>query len=93
MSDRLTGRTRYRVGWFGKLVLQVEYATREAHPGTQGRGTDWKWTGRAWRDARCEDFTYMHEADLVFGGRTAPIAGYQPNATPNEHEARPPRER
>ncbi len=53
----LTGRTRYRVGWFGRLIVQVEYATRQPHAGTEGRGTDWLWTGREWRDARCEDFT------------------------------------
>lgn len=51
----LTGRIRYRTGWFGRIIVQVEYATREPHAGTEGRCTDWLWTGRKWRDARCQD--------------------------------------
>jgi hypothetical protein len=56
----LTGRTRYRAGWFGRLIIQVEYATREPHEGTEGRGTDWLWTGRCWRDARVEDISHIN---------------------------------
>lgn len=55
----LTGRHRHRAGWFGRLILQVEYATMEPHPGTEGRGTDWKPTGREWRDATVEDLAAL----------------------------------
>ena len=78
MSNPLTGRSRYRLGWFGKLVLQVEYATLQPHDA--GARTDWKWTGRAWRDARCEDLVCEQRDDLVVGGRTSPT--YQPHPLP-----------
>lgn len=42
----LTGRTRFRAGWFRRLVLQVQYLVAGPDPGT--------WTYH-WRDARAED--------------------------------------
>lgn len=60
-DEKLTGRTRFRATWRGKLILQVE-ARQEAWP---------DWTGTmppvgfylVWRDARAEDLTRK-------GGRT-----------------------
>lgn len=56
----LTGNFRCRLGWFGKLIVQVEHVTLEHYPGTGGRGTDWHPTGREWRDAKVQDLpTFM----------------------------------
>lgn len=46
----LTGKTRYRAGWGGKLILQVEYAY-------DGSSFDdmWPRTCIDWRDAKMED--------------------------------------
>lgn len=58
MSNQpLTGRHRYRVGLFGRVILQVEYAFIEPHTSLDNRSTDWRLTGRAWRDATVEDIT------------------------------------
>lgn len=47
----LTGNTRYRRTWLGKLVLQVEFTERHAAV----FGFD-AWTTIGWRDAQIEDF-------------------------------------
>jgi len=65
--DRLTGRIRLRIGWFGRLVLQVEYKTLQPYPGTDGRSTDWLWTGADWRDAKVQDVTGEHAEDIRNG--------------------------
>ena len=41
MTEVLTGNTRYRVSWTGKIILQVEYSD----------GSPWK----NWKDAKVED--------------------------------------
>lgn len=50
MSD-LTGRRRYRRGWFGRLILQVEEKTT-----WHDRFGDC-FIGTEWRDARVQDLT------------------------------------
>ncbi len=46
----LTGARRYRSGWFGKVILQVEVRLeRLRYPGDKGPGTI---VGTEWRDAR-----------------------------------------
>lgn len=48
--SRLTGRVRARRGWFGKMILQVEWYYDSV--------CGLKWTmdvGKVWRDAREED--------------------------------------
>lgn len=53
VADRhLTGRVRYRLGWFGRFVLQVE---EELSIGAA------RWSGSPvrWRDARPKDFEFM----------------------------------
>lgn len=58
----LTGRTRYRVGWFGRLVLQVElYDFQPLH--------------LFWRDARCDDFNVMGD---MFAKAPIPSPGQKP---------------
>ena len=59
-QNPLTGGRRYRVGLFGRIILQVEYATLEPHPAPDRRSTDWKYTGRAWRDATVEDLAVIY---------------------------------
>lgn len=51
----LTGKTRYRAGLFGKLILQVEESYFDDHP----LGTD---TKRKWRDARIDDLQEQEAA-------------------------------
>lgn len=48
-----TGKQRYRLGWRGRLVLQVEVAERTGHTD----GPNFVWTGQtaAWRDATVYD--------------------------------------
>jgi hypothetical protein len=52
----LTGKTRYRANWRGKIILQVEYAYRclpaGARPTANGGGIVTKYE---WRDARVSD--------------------------------------
>jgi hypothetical protein len=73
----LTGRTRYRTGWFGWIILQVEETALQAHEGTEGRGTDWLPTGRKWRDAKTEDFTESSVRPL-FRDAPMPYPGQRP---------------
>lgn len=67
----LTGRTRYRVGWFGRLVLQVEVDLSGS-----------PWISRMdmgaytkWRDARCADFNAMGD---LFAKAPIPFPGQKP---------------
>lgn len=53
MSD-LTGRTRFRINWRGKVVLQVEYS-RHYFDDLNGSGYYDSGTTQNWRDARAED--------------------------------------
>lgn len=46
----LTGKTRYRTGWFGRLILQVEEQIGRTDPMTCE--TDYF---PRWRDAKAED--------------------------------------
>jgi len=48
----LTGNTRYRSNWLGKLILQVEYTYEESGC----YDMDWR-TVILWRDAKVEDLT------------------------------------
>lgn len=55
-SERLTGRTRVRRGWFGKLILQLEHEWDE-HTSADAGNYDHEWyTEREWRDATIEDY-------------------------------------
>lgn len=61
----LTGQQRFRVGWLGKLILQVEVTHRfegaycphtfSAHPNNGSTMT-------GWRDAKLEDITTDYRA-------------------------------
>jgi hypothetical protein len=57
----LTGRTRYRIGWFGRLVVQVEYWTTLSVAGQilVRRHV------RHWRDARAEDMQDIERGDVT----------------------------
>lgn len=48
----LTGKTRYRTGWFGKLILQVEV-----------RG---KHSMFYWRDAKVEDLSLLLNIPAIY---------------------------
>ncbi len=50
----LTGKTRYRPGWFGRLVLQVEYEYRCIPAGARCSHSNLI-TQTGWRDARVSD--------------------------------------
>jgi hypothetical protein len=76
--SNLTGRTRYRVGWFGQLVLQAEVL-------------DFRYRDEGetiWRDARCEDFNAFGE---LFAKAPVPYPGQRPvcadsqSSSPTDH--------
>ena len=50
-----TGRTSFRVGWLGGLILIVEESRRTGQANGQGDG-DYTGNQRRWRDARVADF-------------------------------------
>lgn len=51
---KLTGRTRYRTNWRGKLILQVEFTRRYCHD-LNGSGYYDEGETTHWRDAKAED--------------------------------------
>lgn len=51
MVEQYTGRTRFRTGWRGVLVLQVECTTEHC---VNGPGVEVE-THRYWRDAKVHD--------------------------------------
>lgn len=54
-SDRITGETRYRSGWFGKLILQVEEVYDQGYHARPQPGIPTSFTATRWRDARPAD--------------------------------------
>lgn len=54
---KLTGRFRYRQGWFGKLILQVQ-ETGQYFDSYSGGTFSPRFTG--WRDARIEDLSIIN---------------------------------
>lgn len=76
----LTGRTRYRTGWFGWLILQVEVIDRR-----------YRDVGEAiWRDAKADDFT-PPDVRAIFRDAPMPYPGQHPFT--GADTARPPTER
>lgn len=51
---KLTGRTRYRTGWRGKIILQVEYTEYYCHD-IHGSGHFDEGHTTHWRDATADD--------------------------------------
>lgn len=51
---KLTGRTRYRTNWRGKLILQVEYSQNHTRD-LNGSGYFDDWDTLHWRDAKATD--------------------------------------
>lgn len=49
-----TGKRRYRKGWFGRLILQLQFECKIIE--YMGGQVDTK-TGKIWRDATVEDVT------------------------------------
>lgn len=57
----LTGRTRYRAGWFGRLILQVEVdVTGSPWVSQMDPGLHTKW-----RDARVDDLARVASTQLT----------------------------
>jgi hypothetical protein len=90
-SDRITGATRYRTGWFGKLILQVEENVEFYRPA--GYCNPSKIISTRWRDARPSDLYLIgwHERAAQAKPEGAPPpppehyspvarGGYQPTA-------------
>ncbi|WP_241301038.1 hypothetical protein [Burkholderia cenocepacia] len=53
----LTGNTRYRLGWFGKVILEVSEWRRRP---TRGHPDTWPWI-EDWRDATFRDVLDLAE--------------------------------
>lgn len=77
---RLTGRTKYRETWFGRLVLQVEVCTTYISP-----VDEYDWFDISWRDARAEDFTDPTMRGL-FRKSPMPYPGQRPVTEPQTGE-------
>ena len=53
-QEKLTGKRRYRIGAFGKVILQVEFVNRYEDPMTfTSSGLEYTY----WRDAALEDIS------------------------------------
>lgn len=49
-----TGKSRYRIGWRGRLILQIEIAERTGRL-NEGCGVEWTGYNMRWRDANAFD--------------------------------------
>ena len=58
-QGKLTGKKRYRVSIFGKVILQVETEIVEFNPGYHCPAPDL--IGTRWRDATSEDIEVFKE--------------------------------
>ena len=54
MERKLTGKTRHRSNWLGKLILQVEVEWSDECPYSGPRNT-----GKVWRDASTQDIAEL----------------------------------
>ncbi len=64
MNRKLTGKTRYRSTWRGKLVLQVEEEWLDDCPYSGPRNS-----GELWRDASVQDLEVIYKyAERVKAG-------------------------
>lgn len=91
-SDRITGQTRYREGWFGRLILQVEENVTFYRPASSCNPS--KIVTTRWRDARASDLYLIvwHERQAcaaqepkrwrVRGGYTPTSGAAAPKITP-----------
>lgn len=59
--DNLTGKTRYRPSFFGKLILQVEYVEINTYTTCWQTCETEKVVSSYWRDASIKDFTISKE--------------------------------
>lgn len=62
---KLTGKTRYRSGWRGKLILQVEETSVQLE--NCGAYVDIARV-RYWRDAKTEDLAFVMDHQAMKGG-------------------------
>lgn len=58
-TGTLTGKCRYRIGWFGKVILQFEYYHLDAYNGTYREDADK--ADKRWRDATGIELRNFHE--------------------------------
>lgn len=65
MRDQLTGRVRYRKGWRGRVVLQVEVERRYICPFSRLVSSP----RLVWRDAKIEDMTELVGIPPIREGR------------------------
>ena len=77
----LTGRTRYRIGWRKKLVMQVEFWGVSAAGGWIVSGYS-----RQWRDATIEDMQAIERGE-VSNDRPAWPGSLPPPPKPRSAEA------
>lgn len=69
MSSRLTGKTRFRIGYFGRIIpqVQVEYHILK-RPAPSSKSNEYT-TLLEWRDARASDVLILgqliHDHDIT----------------------------
>lgn len=69
-SSDLTGATRYRNGWFGSLVLQVEETYAVGYRGRPRINEPTHCEETRWRDAKATD---LRTLDWFDGARNRPL--------------------
>ncbi|RWF44278.1 MAG: hypothetical protein EOS65_02565 [Mesorhizobium sp.] len=72
-ADRITGQTRYRSGWFGKLILQVEENVSFYRPVSSGNPS--RMVETRWRDARRGDLYLIEWHERQKQPRVMPTTG------------------
>lgn len=76
---QLTGQSRYRISFFGKVVLQLEHYIVKAtkHRGPLSNYTTYEFKGRRWRDACREDMRMeIGLGQIILEGLTDQLLNY-----------------
>lgn len=79
-NQSLTGATSYRKGWFGKLILQVEFLRIKTRLTPPQPGVDRTYEALEWRDAEIED---LRTLDYIVQMDHAKATGQPPPPPPN----------
>jgi hypothetical protein len=81
-TDEITGETRYRTGWFGKLILQVEEVYHVAIYGRPRFGGIERVQRTKWRDATVRDLRLI---DWYERSARAKAEGQPPPCPPDQY--------
>lgn len=86
--EHLTGRTRFRPGWFGSLILQVQFVKRSI----ANEGPSFDRVRLLWRDATTRDLgvlttlAFAQAPNIQFNNNGAPIEQNDFGGLPGERK-------